>query len=198
MLLPRDLAVLCYLMPQAIIIMSATFYLEQIKLSSYRTLRSVFLFSNNHSHQTGTHTPVSLDWINDWYYPDAPGTYLSGSQYMRSHTTFRVETGATLLGSSIYSDYPFALHPSVLHPDSTLPPSGPSRSLHRESLIAGARCQEMNGTVCTRSVFYKILNQIKYTHIGWLSVFNSTAYIYTYTHIGWLKYQFGGSLGFRF
>ena len=84
---------------------------------------------------------------------DAPGIFLSGSQYMRSHTTFRVETGATLLGSSIYSDYPFAPHPGVVHPDNTLPPSAPPRSLHRESLIAGARCQEFNGTICTRSKF---------------------------------------------
>ena len=83
---------------------------------------------------------------------EAPGVYLSGSLYMRSHTTFRVEAGATLLGSPIYSDYPFAPHPGVVHPDRTLPSSSPPRLLQRESLIAGARCQAMNGSVCTRSI----------------------------------------------
>eukprot|EP00035_Acanthoeca_spectabilis_P030814 m.11086 g.11086 ORF g.11086 m.11086 type:complete len:454 (-) comp4393_c0_seq2:1599-2960(-) len=78
----------------------------------------------------------------------APGTYLSGSLYLVSHTTFRVARGATLLGSALYTDYPFALFPTVVHPSATLPPSTTTASRGRQSLLAGARCTHETATGC--------------------------------------------------
>ena len=44
----------------------------------------------------------------------APHTFLSGSLHMQSHTIFRVEAGAMLLGSTIYTDYPHELIPGKI------------------------------------------------------------------------------------
>eukprot|EP01043_Picozoa_sp_COSAG02_P015888 COSAG02_NODE_687_length_18478_cov_23.093476_8_plen_471_part_00 len=60
----------------------------------------------------------------------APHTFLSGSLHMQSHTIFRVEAGATLLGSTNYEDYPHELVPGGLGSDTR----------QRQSLIAGAKC----------------------------------------------------------
>jgi polygalacturonase len=61
----------------------------------------------------------------------APHTFLSGSLHMESHTIFRIEAGATLLGSTIYTDYPHELVPGGLNGNDTR---------QRQSLIAGAAC----------------------------------------------------------
>jgi polygalacturonase len=79
----------------------------------------------------------------------APGVYLSGSLYLVSHTTFRVERGATLLGSTLFTDYPFAWFPTVPHPSATLPASTGTSSYSRQSLLAGARCTHVTPTGCT-------------------------------------------------
>ena len=72
----------------------------------------------------------------------APHTFLSGSLHMQSHTIFRVEAGATLLGSTIYSDYPHEWIPGGRGPDSR----------QRQSLIAGVQCTapRADGKGCQR------------------------------------------------
>ena len=87
----------------------------------------------------------------------APGVFLSGPQHMRSHVVFRVELGATLLGSRIFTDYPYEWQPGALVLDGTLTRRSPG-SKHRQSLVAGARCVEetANGTDC--AVWKKLVN----------------------------------------
>ena len=88
-----------------------------------------------------------------------PGVYLSGPQHMESHTIFRIAPGATLLGSAVYTDYPFEWVPGVLAAgiDPTLPKRAPS-TRHRQSLIAGARCasESPDGTDC--AVWARLVN----------------------------------------
>ena len=76
---------------------------------------------------------------------------------MRSHVVFRVELGATLLGSRIFTDYPYEWQPGALVLDGTLTRRSPG-SKHRQSLVAGARCVEetANGTDC--AVWKKLVN----------------------------------------
>jgi len=71
----------------------------------------------------------------------APHTFLSGSLHMQSHTVFRIETGATLLGSTIFTDYPHEWVPGGLGDD----------TWNRQSLIAGAQCKgtAANGMGCS-------------------------------------------------
>ena len=79
----------------------------------------------------------------------SPRVFLSGPLHMRSHTTFRVEVGATLLGSPYYDDYEYELVPGQLVTDATMP-SRKGGSKSRQSLIAGARCAttNANGSHC--------------------------------------------------
>jgi len=72
----------------------------------------------------------------------APLTFLSGSLHMQNHTVFRIEAGATLLGSPIYTDYPHEWVPGGRGADTR----------QRQSLIAGARCvtPRTDGKGCTR------------------------------------------------
>ena len=60
----------------------------------------------------------------------APHSFLSGPLHMKNHTVFRVEEGAVLLGSTLYTDYRHEWVPGGRGPD----------SWQRQSLIAGAEC----------------------------------------------------------
>lgn len=58
---------------------------------------------------------------------------------MVSHTVFRIEAGATLLGATLYDAYPYEWFPGVVNTDPTMPRVSPGAK-KRQALIAGAVC----------------------------------------------------------
>lgn len=83
-------------------------------------------------------------------------TFMSGSLHLQNNTIFRIETGATLLGSPVYTDYPFEVNPAG--PLVNGVPTG--SQWQRQSLIAGAACSSLNTTasppVCR--AWYPLIN----------------------------------------
>ena len=60
------------------------------------------------------------------------GTFLSGTIYLRSHVTLRIEAGATLLGSTNIADYPHNIPAIRSYTDNYV----------KQSLIAGENLEQ--------------------------------------------------------